>query len=227
MSQELETTQDNDALKDSHAERPPDELANLITHGFGFLLSIPASVVLMKFALDQQRQDLKLACGVYCATLILLYGASTLSHLFHDLGWRRLFRTIDQACIFLLIAGSFTPFSVVYLNEGWTAWMGTAMWVLAILGVILVFSVGNMSTLLKITYLALGWLPVICLKQLFSNMPFAVMTWVIAGGIFYSTGTIFLRLGNRFKYFHAIWHTFVIVGSSCHYIAILLLLALK
>jgi len=109
-------------------QRPADEMANLLTHVLGFLLSLAATFLLMPIVMARQELRTTLACGVYCLTLVLLYGASTLSHAFRDLGLRRMFRTLDQACIYLLIAGSMTPFAVVFLRQGrWWLFL-PAMW---------------------------------------------------------------------------------------------------
>jgi len=103
-------------------QRPADEMSNLLTHVLGFLLSLAATFLLMPIVMARQELRTTLACGVYCLTLVLLYGASTLSHAFRDRGLRRMFRTLDQACIYLLIAGSMTPFALVFLRQGrWSA----------------------------------------------------------------------------------------------------------
>lgn len=207
--------------------RPVDEHANLITHGLGLLLSIAASALLMTLAFSERKAINVVACGVYCVSLIGLYAASTLSHTFHDLAWRRFFRTLDQACIYLLIAGSFTPVGVVYFRAGWWPLLPTSMWVLALFGVVLVFRMRNLTPSAKITYGILGWLPVVSLKHLFDAAPIEILLWMVAGGLFYSVGTVFLRFDQRIRYFHALWHTFVIAGSTCHYVAILFLLVLS
>jgi len=203
--------------------RPVDEHANFITHGIGSVLSIVASVVLMSLVVSEHEAILIVACGTYCFSLVALYVASTLSHAFHDPAWRRFFRTLDQACIFLLIVGSFTPFAALFLTQGWWPLLVVAMWTLALLGVVLVIHMRDLSPGAKITYGILGWLPAIALKVLFDAAPFEVLAWVLAGGFFYSAGTIFLRYDQHVRYFHALWHTFVIAGSTCHYIALLLL----
>jgi hemolysin III len=198
--------------------------ANLLTHGFGLFLSIVATAVMMWIVADESPRAI-VACGVYCLTLILLYAASTLSHTFHDLAWRRLFRTLDQACIYLLIAGSFTPMAVLFLGHGWWWMILISMWVLAFFGVLLVLRLRNLSGAAKITYLLLGWLPAISLWELYQHAPFEMLFWLLAGGFFYSTGTIFLSLDRKVRYLHALWHAFVIAGSICHYIAILVCVA--
>lgn len=204
--------------------RPIDELANALTHGLGLFLSVVASVFLIWVVRTQESHTL-VACGVYCATLILLYAASTLSHSFHDLEWRRLFRTLDQACIFLLIAGSFTPIAALFLNHGWWRFLLPAMWVLAVAGVVLVIRIRNMTGAAKLVYIALGWLPAVALWELYRQAPAPLLYWLIAGGGFYSVGTIFLRFSDRVRYLHALWHAFVIAGSVCHYIVILVYVA--
>ncbi|MBC7820653.1 MAG: hemolysin III family protein, partial [Planctomycetaceae bacterium] len=145
----------------SSEQRPADESANLITHGLGFLLSVLATVYLMRLVIPEQHSRTIIACGVYCSTLVLLYAASTLSHMFHDLGLRRMFRTLDQACIFLLIAGSFTPYAVIFLNHGWWWLLLWAMWGLAFTGVALVRRRRNLSGPAKFSYGVMGWLTVV------------------------------------------------------------------
>ncbi len=207
--------------------RPVDEMANLITHGLGLVLSLIASVALMSLVTATGRSADILACGVYCTTLVALYAASTLSHMFHDLAWRRFFRMLDQACIFLLIAGSFTPFAVVYLMHGWWPLLLVAMWTLALAGVVLVLRTRNLSTAARVTYGLLGWLPAIALYELATAASPEVLIWVLAGGAFYSIGTLFLRYDGFVRYMHALWHIFVIGGSTCHYVAILLIAVLR
>jgi len=216
-------TDSNDRSMPSLAEhRPVDEHANLVTHALGFLLSLPASAVLMTLVVNNHRPIVIVACAIYCCSLMGLYAASTLSHMFYDVAWRRFFRTLDQACIYLLIAGSFTPVAVVFLWHQWWPALLVVMWVLAIFGVILVLRMRNLTPTAKITYGLLGWLPIISLKTLFDAAPLETFVWIVAGGIFYSAGSVFLRFDQHVRYFHALWHTFVIAGSICHYIVILM-----
>mgnify|MGYP001101878132 FL=1 len=208
-------------------QRPGDELANLLTHALGFLLSLAATFLLMPIVIARQDLRTALACGVYCLTLVLLYGASTLSHAFRDRGLRRMFRTLDQACIYLLIAGSMTPFAVVFLRQGrWWLFL-PAMWALAVAGVLFVLRRRDLSGPVKITYGALGWLPVVAFPELSRHAPFGLLLWIVAAGAFYSTGTIFLALDRRVRYFHALWHMFVVAGSICHYVGVLVYVALR
>ena len=203
--------------------RPVDEHANFITHALGFLLSVPASFLLMTVAVNNRPPLIIVACGVYCFSLMGLYAASTCSHMFYDVAWRRFFRTLDQVCIYLLIAGSFTPVAVVFLWHRWWPALLAVMWVLAIFGVLLVLRMRDLTPTARITYGLLGWLPIISLKTLFDTVPLETLVWIVAGGLFYSVGSVFLRFDQNVRYFHALWHTFVIAGSACHYIAILLI----
>ena len=208
-------------------QRPADEMSNLLTHVLGFLLSLAATFLLMPIVMARQELRTTLACGVYCLTLVLLYGASTLSHAFRDRGLRRMFRTLDQACIYLLIAGSMTPFAVVFLRQGrWWLFL-PAMWALAVAGVLFVLRRRDLSGPVKITYGALGWLPVVAFPELSRHAPFGLLLWIVAAGAFYSTGTIFLALDRRVRYFHALWHMFVVAGSICHYVGVLVYVALR
>ena len=202
-------------------ERPVDEAINLITHGFGLLLSLVATAYLMPLVIVGHQTRTIIACGVYCLTLVLLYTASTLSHTFHDLKLRRLFRTLDQACIFLLIAGSYTPFAVIFLNRGWWWLLLWAMWLLALVGVACVLRLRNLSDPAKTLYGLMGWLPVIALWELYDRAPLGLLRWIVAGGAFYSVGAIFLALDRQVRYFHAVWHVLVVVGSICHYFAVI------
>jgi hemolysin III len=199
--------------------RPTDEHANLATHALGLLLSIVASAILMTLVIADRAAISIIACTTYCLSLMGLYAASTLSHLFHDLARRRFYRTLDQACIYLLIAGSFTPVAVEF---HWPVLLA-AMWVLAIVGVVLVLRMGNLTSGARLTYGLLGWLPVISLKAMIDLMPPEMLLWTVAGGLFYSVGTVFLHFDRHVRYLHALWHAFVIAGSACHFIAILYL----
>lgn len=205
----------------SSEERPVDEFANLLTHGFGMVLSLIATICLMQLVIPEERTRTTLACGVYCLTLILLYSASTLSHAFHDINLRRWFRTLDQACIFLLIAGSYTPFAVIFLNRGWWWLLLCTMWLLAFIGVVFVIRCRNLSELAKIPYGIMGWLPAVALPELSRRAPHDMLFWIVVGGAFYSIGVFFLVLDRRIRYFHAFWHTLVVAGSIAHYVGII------
>ena len=154
--------------------RPTDEHANLATHALGLLLSVIASAVLMALVGADHPRGSVLACGIYCFSLMAVYAASTLSHLFYDRARRRFYRTLDQACIYLLIAGSATPAAVAY---HWPVLL-TAMWGLAGLGVVLVLRMGNLTSGARLTYGLIGWLPILALKSMLEAMPTEVLLWL-------------------------------------------------
>jgi hemolysin III len=203
------------------AIRPADEMANVITHGLGFLLSLAAAGYLIQRVAGQSA-SLVAACGIYAVALILVYGSSTFSHLFFDVAWRKQFRTLDQASIFLLIAGTYTPFGVLYLNHGGWQWLLVGMWSLTCLGVWRVVRVRDLSRTDKFLYGLMGFLPVVGLGELSRQSPGTVVFWIMVGGACYSLGAPFLRFSASVRYAHAVWHTLVVAGSACHYWAILL-----
>lgn len=204
--------------------RPADEMANVITHGLGFLLSLAAAGYLAQRVVGQAAH-LKFACGIYAATMLMTYACSTLSHAFYDVEWRKQFRTLDQASIFLFIAGTYTPFGVMYRDHGEWLWLLATMWGLAALGVWRVAHVRDLSRTDKSFYGVMGFLPAVGLGELSRQAPVAVILWIIAGGACYSLGSLFLRLSASVRFSHAAWHVLVVAGSACHYWAILLAVA--
>jgi hemolysin III len=211
----------------SGLERPPDEAVNFLTHGLGFMMSVAGAAFLMRLALTSHNTYVSLACGVYCLTLVATYAASTLSHAFHDLDRRRFFRTVDQASIFFLIAGSFTPFAVGYLNHGRWWLLLASMWIFAFAGVAFVLFRKEMSRTDKITYGVLGALSMLSFWELYHVAPLNMLLLIIAGEAFYLAGSVFLALGKTTKHFHALWHIFVLAGSACHYAGIAAYVAIR
>jgi len=201
--------------------RPPDEFANLLTHGCGVLLGVVGVGHLLASVADHPPLVFR-ACAIYSATLLLVYASSTLSHLFYDIAWRRHFRMWDQASIFLLIAGTYTPFALMYLHrDGWP-WLTVAMWGFGMLGVWRVVRVADLSRLDKLAYVIQGFLPVIALKEVAHKAPAGVVIWIVLGGVTYLLGLPFLASSASRRYAHATWHVFAMIGSACHYWAILL-----
>lgn len=206
------------------AARPQDEMANFVTHLLGLVLSVAGSWLMMKIVLASGDFWAILGCAAYCASLVALYGASSLSHAFYDVHRRHFYRKVDQICIFYLIAGSFTPFGAVYLRDGWWPLLTIAMWGLATVGMAMICHHGFLSAAGQKIYLLLGWLPAISLPALIAVAPGQVIFWTVLGGLFYTLGTLFLWHDHRVRFFHAAWHTFVIAGSTCQFIAILLMI---
>ena len=208
---------------------PPERLATLLavervnqlTHGLGLVLSIVGSVVLLSLAAQQEDPWRLIGCLVYAGALVALYAASTLSHSFVDPRRRHFFRIVDQVCIFLLIAGTYTPFMVAFLRESWTFVLLPIVWMLAVLGIGFKLFVKGHENVATAAYVAMGWVPALGAKPICDCMPAGALYWILAGGVLYTVGTLFLTLDERVPYFHPIWHLFVIVASMCHFYAVM------
>ena len=198
-----------------------EEITNSITHGIALLLSIVGVVILVVLA-SRQGGIWRVACfSVYGSTLIILYAASTLYHSFPRSRLKHILRIADHSAIYLLIAGSYTPFALIILKGAWGWTLFSAIWALALTGIAFkIFFVKRFRVVSTITYLAMGWLALIAVRPIINNFPFKGIVWLIAGGLFYTLGVIF-HLSKKLPFHHAIWHLFVLGGSICHYFAIL------
>jgi hemolysin III len=196
------------------------EVANTITHGLGFLLSLVAAVVLIGQAGHTDTWQFT-ACVVYVATMIAVYGASTASHAFQHPRVNHFFRMLDQGCIYLYIAGTFTPVAAMFLRDGaWWALLA-AMWAIAAGGFASKMFLQHRIDCASVAIPALlGWLPLVCGPGILNRVPVAVLSWMLAGGVCYMLGTIFLINDRRHRYLHAVWHLWVIAGSACQFWAI-------
>lgn len=197
-----------------------EEVANQWTHGAGFVLSLPAGWWLVRSTLDKQNNWLTLGCVIYAVTLSLLYAASTLSHSVHRGIWRHRFRTFDQVCIFLLIAGNFTPFGIAFLQDGWWAAVLPLMWLFAVAGIVAKLFFTRLHAVAPSFYLLMGWIPILLLPQLFQSLGSGGVAWIVTGGVAYSAGTWFLQNDER-RFHHAIWHVCTMLGSASHYVVVL------
>jgi hemolysin III len=199
-----------------------EELVNAMTHGVGLLFSLVGGVLLIVAAAWSGNAWVIVSCCVYAATLVSLYAASTMLHSVSSPRWSRTLETIDHCCIYFLIAGTYTPITLVSLRGGWGWTLFGLVWGLCFLGVLLKIRwfdhvhVRNFSTPL---YLVMGLLVVIALKPLVSSVQISGVRWLVAGGAAYITGVGFY-VWRRLPYGHAIWHVFVLAGSFCHYFAI-------
>jgi hemolysin III len=198
-----------------------EEIANAITHGIGLLLSIAGFVVLLVLAALRGTAWHIVACSIYGATLICLYTASTLYHAVISPRVKRALRIFDHSAIYLLIAGTYTPFLLVSLRGPWGWSLFGVIWGLALAGVLFKFwFVEHFVILSTAVYIAMGWLVVIAAKPVITHVPFTALIWLLAGGLAYTGGVIFFA-AKRVPYSHAIWHLFVLAGSICHYFAVL------
>jgi len=198
-----------------------EELFNSITHGAGVILSIAALVLLIVFSSIYGNASHVVSCTIFGVTLILLYSASTLYHSIQKPQVKSVCKILDHSCIYLLIAGTYTPFLLVTLRGalGWT--MFAVIWFLAIAGVLFkVFFVNRFKMLSTIAYLLMGWIIIFAIKPLIDSLPSGGVVWLIAGGLAYSLGVIFYAW-KKLPFNHAIWHLFVLAGSMCHFFAVI------
>ena len=197
-----------------------EEIANSISHGIGFLGALAVTPIMIITAIPSGAAAI-VGVSVFGATMMVLYLASTLYHAFPQSRTKRVFKIFDHGAIFLLIAGTYTPFTlgILYGLWGWTLF--GIVWSLAILGVVLKSTAGASSGKLSTAlYLAMGWLAVLAIKPLWLNMPAWGFFWLLAGGIMYSAGVFFFVM-ERIRYSHFIWHIFVLAGTACHVVAVL------
>jgi len=199
---------------------PKEEKLNVLSHGIGLILSVVAFVLLIVYAIRYGSSLHIISVGIYGASLILLYSASTLYHYAQDPKLRQRLNVFDHASIYILIAGTYTPFTLVVL-KGWVGWtIFGVSWGLAIFGVVFkLFYAGKYDRISTITYVLMGWVIIFAIKPLVNNFSVEGLLWLLAGGIFYTVGAILYSL-NSVKYNHAIFHIFVLLGSFCHFIAV-------
>jgi len=202
------------------AYTPGEELANAITHGIGIVLSLAGLAVLV--SLTSLRGDAwsVTATAIFGASLVLLYTASTLYHSFRGERIKRLLRKFDHAAIFLLIAGTYTPFLLVSLRGPWGWSLFGVIWGMAVAGMTMKFwFTGRFKVLSTLLYLGMGWLVVIALRPIMRTVPADGLWLLVAGGLCYTVGTVFY-VWKRLPYHHALWHLFVLGGSTCHFFAV-------
>ena len=197
------------------------ELANTATHGVGLGLSIAGLAILVVLASKYGTARHIVACSIYGATLVLLYLASTLYHSVHLPRAKRALAILDQAAIYLLIAGTYTPFTLVTLRGGWGWSLFGVIWGLAVLGILhkLLFS-GRMKIVSPAVYLGMGWLCLIAIKPILTSLPAVGVVGIFGGGLAYTVGVVFWAW-ERIPHHHAIWHLFVMLGSACHFFSVM------
>ena len=198
-----------------------EELANRLTHGAAALASVPAMVVLVAAATRTGDPYRVVSSALFAGCLCLFYVISTLYHSLRGQRARYVFRILDHAGIYLVIAASYTPFTLVSLRSG-SGWiLFGVVWVLAIVGIVFKsLMTHRLRFLSPFLYIALGWLIVVDIEGLLTALPPGGVAWLLAGGIAYTVGILFYAI-DRIPYNHAIWHLFVIAGSVCHYLAVL------
>jgi hemolysin III len=197
-----------------------EEIAHAVTHGIGVLLSVAGLALLVTYAALFGDVWHITSCSIYGATLILLYTASTLYHGIPMPNAKRLLQRFDHAAIFLLIAGTYTPFTLVNLRGSWGWTLFGLVWGFAIIGVLLELLRDKRLKWLSLTlYLGLGWLVVIAIEPLIDAVEVGGIVLLLAGGLCYSLGVIFY-IWRRLAYHHAVWHIFVLAGSVLHFFSV-------
>lgn len=197
------------------------ELANSLTHGFGTVLSLVGGVFLIVFAAMRGDAWHVISCSVFAVSLTLLYGISTLYHWVRDPRLKHVLRIADHSCIYVLIAGSYTPFTLTVMRDGigWTLF--GVVWGIAAVGIyIKIFTKYRYGFLSVFMYLGMGWLALMALGPTLEVVPVAGVLWLLAGGLAYSGGVIFFSM-EKIPYNHALWHLCVLAGSGCHYLAVM------
>ena len=196
----------------------PAETMNQLTHGAGLALSLAGGVHLLR----QLSVDGYLAagCWVYVIALVALFAASTLSHSYTSGPRRTRYRTLDQLAIFAVMAATYTPISLAACGDGWWNLPLVVMWLMAGLGAYLKLRVTREEMVPVWFYVLLGWVPLLAFPRILSHLGMDGTAWVAAGGACYLLGVIFLTNDHRARYFHAVWHVLVIMGSACHYVVI-------
>jgi hemolysin III len=205
-------------------ERPQslgEEIANSVSHGIGLLAALVAAPFLVGGAARSGSASGIVGTSIFAGTLALLYAASTLYHALPRGKAKDVFRVLDHGAVFLLIAGTYTPFTLGVLRGAWGWTLFGLVWGLAALGIVLIAMGGIRYPRLSMgVYLGMGWLVLIALRPLWLRVPLAGLLWLLAGGIAYTVGVAFLAAKEK-RYSHFVWHLLVLAGSSCHFIAVL------
>ncbi len=202
-----------------------EEIMNGVTHGIGAALSVAGLTVLVVLAVLYGNVTQVVSFSIYGASLVTLYVASTLYHSFQHPEAKRIFRILDHASIFFLIAGTYTPFLLLGVQGAWGWTFLILIWGLAILGVSFkALFINRLQKLSVLMYILMGWLGVLVIQTLLVNISVGGLVWLAVGGAAYTIGVIFYAL-KKIPYMHGVWHLFVLLGSACHYFAVLLYLA--
>ncbi len=205
----------------SRSQTLGEEIANSVSHGVGLVASLVAGPFLVGAMFRRGDATMILAAGIFALTVVLLYLSSTLYHAVPESRAKRVLQVVDHSAIYLLIAGTYTPFALGILRGPWGWTLLSVVWLLAALGVALKTTKGivwpRLSTGL---YLAMGWLALVAARPFVQEMPLPGLALIAAGGLAYTAGVAFFA-AERLRYGHFVWHLFVLAGTTCHYVAIL------
>ena len=198
-----------------------EEVANSLSHGLGLIAAIVGAPFLIMHAATHGSSQFVVGSCVFSFTTILLYLASTLYHIIPIGKLKRIFNVLDHSIIFLLIAGTYTPFTLGVLHGAWGWSLFGVVWALALIGVTLkALNKVSHPVISNGLYLGMGWLVIVAINPLMDRMSSVGLLWLLAGGIFYTVGIVFYITDSRIRYGHFIWHLFVLAGTICHYFAV-------
>ncbi|MDX1625397.1 MAG: hemolysin III family protein [Wenzhouxiangellaceae bacterium] len=217
---EIASAEGRDPVPASHRE----EIVNALTHGLGVLLGIGAGAVLITLAAVEAGAREIVSAAVYVGSLVVLYSASTLYHAIQHPRAKARLKVADHCAIFLLIAGTYTPFTIAALKGPWGWTLFGLVWGLAVIGILLkLFFTGRYAALSTAAYVGMGWLAIVAFVPLLQALSPWAMGWLITGGVLYTAGTWFYH-NERIPHSHGIWHLFVLAGSVSHFIAVMAVL---
>lgn len=199
-----------------------EEIANSISHGIGLIAALVATPFLVMDAARRGDAGYIIGVSIFAATMVLLYLSSTIYHALPTGKAKRVFRIIEHSAIFLLIAGTYTPFTLGVLRGAWGWTLFGLVWGIALIGVALkAFERMSHPVISTGLYLLMGWLIVIAADPMYERVPLSGLLWLVAGGVAYTAGVAFFVADSRLRYGHFIWHLFVMTGTACHYFAVL------
>ncbi len=199
-----------------------EEIANSVSHGVGLLAAAAAAPILVISAVQKDSAWAVVGVSTFAATTLLLYLASTLYHALPHCKAKEIFKILDHGAIFLLIAGTYTPFTLGVLRGTWGWTLFGLVWSLALVGIVVKTVWGARGSWHStVLYLVMGWMVLIAIKPLLMHVSAGGLVWLLAGGIAYTVGVIFYAVDGKVRYAHFIWHLFVLAGTSCHFFAVL------
>ncbi len=207
----------------NRAQTRAEELANSVLHGTGLVLSIAAIPILVLGTVGKNQPAHLVGSIVFGVTMVLLYTTSTIYHALRDGRAKRVFRVLDHTAIYLLIAGTYTPFALGALRGPWGWTLLGVIWCLAVAGIVSKFTIGfRYPRLSTWFYVGMGWIGVVVLQPMIALVPLAGLLWLLAGGLCYTGGVYFYVRDQRVRYGHALWHVCVMAGTACHFVSVLL-----
>lgn len=203
-------------------QSPGEEIANSVSHGIALAAALVATPFLVVEAIKHGDAGFIAGASIFAATMVLLYLASTLYHALPAGKAKCVFRIIEHSAIFLLIAGTYTPFTLGVLRGAWGWTLLALVWAIALIGVTLkAFERISHPVISTGLYLFMGWLILIAAYPMYERVPIPGLLWLVAGGLAYTAGVAFFVADTRLRYGHFIWHLFVMAGTACHYFAVL------